>query len=286
MSAQSSQTFSQDGLPALPYNLRHHKKKIAIIWGLIFLDSCIAPLILFYPIAYASTLGWQKLFAITTSAFGLVTFFEYVRRSWRLVRKDDFSRPLGGKRKWLDCFHLTFTIGSLIVIIEMIVGTAPEGQLVRLLSMPNPSVMFLVGYLILQADILYLLGYNTLIRISSTPKGAPHKPGLFPIIEDVVANDGGGGKLYREALIARYEASPLFRQMLVRLGFFWSIPSILVAAACTAVVFSTSYPVAYAVGWGVPGIWGIIWAFTTIKLVQAGLRKEKEAWSKERAGAA
>ncbi len=30
----------------------------------------------------------------------------------------------------LDCFHLTFTIGSIIVIVEMIVGTAPEQQLV------------------------------------------------------------------------------------------------------------------------------------------------------------
>ncbi len=114
--------------------------------------------------------------------------------------------------------------------------------------MPSPSVMYLVGYLILQADINYLLGYKTLIRISSTPKGAPHKPGLFPIIEDIVANDGGGGRPYREALISRYDASPLFRQMLVKLGFFWSIPALLVAAGCTAVVFTASYPIAYGVG--------------------------------------
>ncbi|KAI9768763.1 MAG: hypothetical protein M1835_006819 [Candelina submexicana] len=144
--------------------------------------------------------------------------------------------------------------------------------------------MYLFGVHILQADIFYLQGYKTHIRISSTPKGAPHKPGIYPIIEDIVANDGGGGKPYREALMARYEASPLFQQLLVKVGFFWSIPALLIATACTAIVFTVPYPWAYAVGWGVPGIWGIIWAFITIKLVQAGLRKEKEAWSKEQSG--
>ncbi len=59
MSAQSSQTSTQDRPPALPYDLRDHKKKIAIVWGLIILDSVIAPLILFYPIAYASDLEWH-----------------------------------------------------------------------------------------------------------------------------------------------------------------------------------------------------------------------------------
>lgn len=163
--------------------------------------------------------------------------------------------------------------------------------------------MFLVGYLVLQADIFYLMRFKTLIRISSTPRGDYHKPGLYPVIEDVIANDGGGGRAYREALLARYEASPLFRGMLVRLGFFWSVPCLVVAAACTAVIFTTPYPVAYAVGtylsaldlkwmmlicsgWSIPGIWAAIWTFITIRWVQSCLRNEKDSWSKERVGVA
>lgn len=135
MSAQSSvknpETSGQEGPPALPYSLRDHKKKIALIWGLIILDSCIAPLLLFYPLGYATSLDWQnckmpkkhdhikgdplkglvEVFAITTSAFGLVTLFEYLRRGWRLVRRDNFSRPLGGKRKWVRKYFPYYSLG-------------------------------------------------------------------------------------------------------------------------------------------------------------------------------
>ena len=92
------------------------------------------------------------------------------------------------------------------------------------------------------------------------------RPGIYTTIEDVIAVDTGTGRLYREALDARYEASPLFRRMLRQLDLFWvdsssvalrlrlltyqAISALAVAAAVTAVVLAPSVPeiVAYGIG--------------------------------------
>ncbi|KAI9814761.1 MAG: hypothetical protein M1827_003027 [Pycnora praestabilis] len=147
--------------------------------------------------------------------------------------------------------------------------------------MPPLALMFFTGFQLLLFNIFHLKGVKAPFRISSTLKGAPIKAPLFAIIEDAIAVDGHGGYPYREALTARYEASPMFRQMLVSLTFFWSISAITVAAASTAVIFTVPVTVAYGIGWTVPFIWAGIWTAITIKFVQSSLRKEKAAWRGE-----
>ena len=49
------------------------------------------------------------------------------------------------------------------------------------------------------------------------------RPGVYVMIEDVIAVDAGAGIRYREALNARYEASPYFRSMLAKLNLFWAV---------------------------------------------------------------
>lgn len=87
-------------------------------------------------------------------------------------------------------------------------------------------------------------------RISSSNKGEKVKPGVYTLLEDIVAVDGGAGRPYREALEARWSASPRFRRLMLDLSLFWSIPSILIGGACTVVVcvHSVPKPVAYGIG--------------------------------------
>jgi hypothetical protein len=87
-------------------------------------------------------------------------------------------------------------------------------------------------------------------RISSTDKGGQVKPGVYTLLEDIVAVDGGAGRPYREALEARYCASPRFRKLMRDLSLFWSISALLIGGACTVVVcvHSVSRHVAYGVG--------------------------------------
>jgi len=104
------------------------------------------------------------------------------------------------------------------------------------------------------------------------------RPGIYFIIEDVIAVDGGGDTAYRERLNARYEASHLFRQMLHRLTLFWASGAFVMAVICTIVIFTVPGPVAYAFGWAAPFAWAGVWTLVTIMWVQKDLKDEKEKW--------
>jgi hypothetical protein len=63
------------------------------------------------------------------------------------------------------------------------------------------------------------------------------KPGVFVLIEDIVAVDGGGGQEFREALVRRYDGSELFRRLVEQMNWFWGSGSMVVAAGVTAIVY-------------------------------------------------
>lgn len=132
-------------------------------------------------------------------------------------------------------------------MIELIVGTIPKEPPIRLLSMPVPTLTFAFGVELLIVDAARLMGMRAPFRISSLPQGAPLRPGIYSIIEDVIAVDGSGGTEFRERFNARYNASHYFRQMLHRLTLFWAVPACLVAGATTAIIFTVSRDVAYVV---------------------------------------
>lgn len=191
-------------------------------------------------------------------------------------------RVIGGRRYYLDWFHWNYSFAWFIVMVELILGTIPREPPIRLLSMPASTMLFTFSVELLSFEALRYLNIPSPCRISSMPKGSILRPAIYSIIEDVVAVDGSGGTAYRERLNARYEASPLFRQMLTRMSWFWAGGAAFIASATTVVIFTVPGPVAYAVGWTVPFIWGGIWTFITIKWVQKSLRREKENWYSEK----
>ncbi|KAI9880420.1 MAG: hypothetical protein M1830_003460 [Pleopsidium flavum] len=236
--------------PELPYSLRNHKLSIAIAWTILTINSCILPLVLFYALWFGTSLSRNIVVGINTAVFGVIALVSYSVRMWHLLKTDPHHRPLGSGRGSLDFFQINFTIGFIIVTIELVLGTKPKPPLVRLSAMPPTSLIFLVGGQLALFAALSGLGFRTPFRISSLPRGVAMRPGIYTIIEDVIAVDTGTGRSYREALEARYQASPLFRQMLHQLNLFWSISALAVGAVVTAVVFIPSVPetVAYGVG--------------------------------------
>jgi hypothetical protein len=94
-----------------------------------------------------------------------------------------------------------------------------------------------------------------------------------------VAVEGFGGRPWREALHARYDASPYFQRMLSKLTMFWLFGCFVMPAICAAVVATTIEPVAYAFGWIFPFVWGGTWALITILWTQRMLKKEKSVWA-------
>lgn len=134
--------------------------------------------------------------------------------------------------------------------VELIVGAAPHRPIVRLCALPAPSFILFFGVLLLVSSLYCYLGLNTPFRISSLPRGVPMRPLVYTIVEDVIAVDTKCGREYREQLNKRYEASPMFRELLDRMGLFWGVSATVLGAGIVALVWVPEIPetVAYGVG--------------------------------------
>jgi hypothetical protein len=142
-------------------------------------------------------------------------------------------------------------------------------------------MLYVFGTELLVIDIMRYFELPTPTRLSSVPKGAQLRPGIYSMIEDVIAVDGSGGTEFREALNKRYEASHSFRAMLRRLGLFWSIGAEGMAVVCTILIFTLGRDAAYAVGWSAPFVWAGVWTLCTFWYVNRELKKEQTAWAAE-----
>ncbi|PPJ58752.1 hypothetical protein CBER1_08376 [Cercospora berteroae] len=267
--------------PPLNYDLWERRWFIAFFWTMILVDCVAAPIVLYFCLWYLTSLSPNATFSIVTAALGGVSIVEYFVRFWRLWKKDSTCRVMGARRKYLDWFHWNFTLGWVIIMIELIVGTVPENPPIRLLGMPLASMMWVFGTELILVDIMRYFEVPAPVRISSIPKGAQLRPAIYSMIEDVVAVDGSGGTEYREALNRRYEASHVFRSLLRRLGIFWALGAEGMAMVTTILIFTIHPEAAYVVGWSAPFIWAGVWTGATIWYAKYMLRKEKIAWAEE-----
>lgn len=119
--------------PSLNYTLRTRKLSIAFFWSLILFDSVAIPIGLYFglwygvgpgantPTQYREKLSANAVFSIVTAAVGGASILEYFVRMRRLWRKDSTCRVIGAKRWYLDAFHWNYSLGWIIVMIELIV---------------------------------------------------------------------------------------------------------------------------------------------------------------------
>lgn len=114
--------------------------------------------------------------------------------------------------------------------------------------MPVPSTLFLVASTDICCTFCYLLHLKLPFRISSLPRGEEFRPGVYFLLEDVIAVDGNGGRPYRTNLDLRYRASPSFRKMLVKMSLFWSCSALFAATVVTVVIFEVPDVVAFGIG--------------------------------------
>lgn len=290
--------------PPLNYSLKGRKRWIAFFWTLIVFDSVAIPLAVYFGLWYgvgpalcekapgaahlpnkcaASDLSANAVFSISTACLGGVSIIEYFLRFYRLWKKNSTCRVIGARRAYLDWFHWNFSIAWVFIMVELIVGTVPEWPPIRLLAMPVSSLLFWFAFQLIVEDTLRLMDKRSPIRISSVPKGAHFRPGIYSIIEDVVAVDGSGGTEFRTRLNERFEQSHYFRRMLHRLTLFWAGGSLGAAVVTTVLVFTLERDAAYVVGWVLPFLWAGVWAWATIWYVKKSLAFERKEWGKPNA---
>jgi len=161
-----------------------------------------------------------------------------------------------------------------------IIGSAPHIVWLRVLCMPAPALLYTLGGSLGLVTLCHVMGWKAPFRISSTAKGEVVHPGAYYFVEDIVAVNASAGRPYREALAARYKASPRFRQMLLNQSLFWSIPAIVLAIPLTviAVVHDVPATVAYGICWAVPFIWAGVWSVISIRWCKRDMRRERREW--------
>jgi hypothetical protein len=292
-----------DLLPQLPFTFRHGFKRWRLggYIALIVFDACVVPIVLYYAMTFGENVQGFIVFAVVTAIWGGPTYLEFAVRSLRLVKQHHFYKPLGVNKRWaFDITNWILVLTITAVTALLIVGAAPHDVFLRVLSMPGPAILYCLAGSVFLMSLYNFCEWKAPFRISSTHKGEKVLPGIYYIVEDVVAVNSGGGRPFREGLAARYEASPIFRKMIRDQSWFWSIPGLLVAGACTVVVVINPIPepVVYGIGmscsllnargslistsgWGVPFLWAGIWAAITVPWVRSVMHKERTSWEEE-----
>lgn len=201
------------------------------------------------------------------------------------MRYGDDYRPLYGSQyfRGFDATQYVLLTPFTIMTIIQIVFSCPRYPSAKALAMPMPVGLIVLGAIFVVNGVAAQLRWRLIhIRLSSHVRNTVCPPLTFVFLEDVCAVDGQGGKKFRKAALARYNASPRFRALLMQLQWFWAISAIVVGAAVTAVVWVVREDVAYGVGWGVPTLWAAVGTWLTVAWVQRSLRIEKITWTIDR----
>lgn len=240
-------------LPQLPFTFRHGFKrwKLGGYISLMLFDACVVPIVLYYAMTFGGNIQGWITFAVITAIWGGPTYVEFAVRSLRLIKKQNFYKPLGIDNRWVfDITNWILVLTIATVTALLVVGAAPHEVFLRVLSMPGPAITYCLSGPIFLLTLYNHFEWRAPFRISSTKKGERVLPGIYYIVEDIIAVNAGGGRPFREGIAARYRASPIFRKMIRDLSLFWSIPGLLVAGACTVVVVINPVPepVSYGIG--------------------------------------
>ncbi|TWU75013.1 hypothetical protein ED733_006111 [Metarhizium rileyi] len=270
-------------LPQLPFTWHHGRRRWHLIMFavFVFVDASLVPIALYYALHYAGHVEGWIIFAVVTTIWGGPTYLEFALRTLRLVKRERFYRPLGTDSRW--CFDmLTWTSVLTITAVTalFVVGSAPHIVWLRVLCMPAPAILYCLGGVMGLLTLWHVMGWKAPFRISSTAKGEPVLPAVYYFIEDVIAVNAKAGRPYREALAARYKASPRFQRMLYVQSIFWSIPALVLAAALTvpAVIHRVPATAAYGICWAVPFIWCAVWGGISVWWCKKDMVRERIEW--------
>ncbi|KAJ4288754.1 hypothetical protein N0V88_007289 [Collariella sp. IMI 366227] len=237
------------GLPRLRYRILDFKVKLAIVVFLLVLESSLLPISLYYGLILGRPCAQARIvFAIITSFFGIVTGIEFGLRCLKLILKGDTYRPVGGTRWSFDFTHWTLSFGYTVMTGILIGASIPHNPLVRPLAIPVSLFFIQVGCQLVWTAWMNKTGRPAPCKISSVSKGGRVPPLVLTIVEDIVGVDGAGGREYRNALWARYEASPRFRKMIWTQNWFWAVGALIDGIGTLVVIWTVPERVAYGVG--------------------------------------
>lgn len=125
---QDDPSFVFPGPPPLNYTVRTNRREryIIIFFTLLFLESGVLPLILFYALRWGAHLSITTNLAIITSLIGTVSGFKIAQRTYDLWFRTghESRRPIGAGRYGVDAFHILINIGLGAFFVPLIIGSS------------------------------------------------------------------------------------------------------------------------------------------------------------------
>lgn len=233
-----------------PYRISSHRKNWAL-WCFFFIfDGCIFPIILFYALWHHTSLSHTAIFALITSLSFWTSYHKWFSRGWRLIiRKDGKYRPINGHRWGADFSYHMLSLALGVMIILLIIGTAANNPLVRVVSMAPVSVLYSIAVYMFTQNALHCLGVRAPFPISSIQRGQRIPPPMYTIVEDMFAVDGSHeGLRARQATLALYNGSATFRSTMMWWSWVWAFACGAVAVVLTILVAVTSKMAGFGIG--------------------------------------
>ncbi|KAI0685231.1 hypothetical protein BC835DRAFT_1290728 [Cytidiella melzeri] len=279
--SQSPDTFNIPGPPPLNYTVRTkgRERYIIIFFMLIFFETGVLPLILFYSLRWGAHLSVTKNLAIITSLIGTVSGFKLAQRSFGLLFRNghESRRPIGAGRWGVDAFHVLINIALFAFFVPLIIGSSLTPANVSTVAMALPCFMltFCVPLLITGIWDRHI---RLPIRVSSLPPHELLPPLTYTITEDVVSVDGSGGLMFRQAWRHRYEASRVMRRVCRVTAVVWGATGCTVATVLIIAAWTAPTDTAYGLGYGIPWLWAIVTSTWTIHYVHRSLDRERREW--------
>ncbi|KAH8429274.1 uncharacterized protein LDX57_006941 [Aspergillus melleus] len=142
----------------------------------------------------------------------------------------------------LDYFQWNFLFGFVYIAALLAVAVAiahpRENTAVLLVSLPLPLLAFQISSQLVFGSMLVCLRAKYPFRVSSMAKGALVRPGVYTIIEDVVAVDGGHGVHFRQLMNASYISNKALQALLQWMGWAWGLSGLGVSILLLALIGS------------------------------------------------
>lgn len=245
---QQNESNAVPKIPRLPLDLSKKKLPIALYWTPIVLTSCILPIVGYFALHYDTSLSTRVILSIFLSIMGGVSLLAFLIRAWALWRPDSDCRPLGQQSRWaFDYFFWNFIFTFCVLTALITSGILTEN--LQIVSLPLSVLVLWVSGQMFIAEVLLALRVKVPFRISSLKKGDVLRPGVYVIVEDVVAVDGKQGREWRQAWNNRYLSSPVFRHFLIFIERIWACTGLSVVAIIWGIAFGMeNHEVGYAIG--------------------------------------
>ncbi|KAJ3868033.1 hypothetical protein EV359DRAFT_78050 [Lentinula novae-zelandiae] len=267
---------TNDDLLTLPdLHFSYRKTSVALYVAFLIICNVLILCLLFYLLQNFTNITTKELIGISSAALGISSWFDAPFRLFRLVKH---ARTYGPTDVWwhLDFVMWTYTFALLVFAFPLAI--APAIAFYNFFLMSTMMLVGPVGVVFLFSLLAYHYQWRLPVRCSSEPVGSLMKPAVFYCLEDVGAVNFMHGRIFRQRVHRRWDASPPFRQLMTELTIYWVISGAIYCGLTAAVTWAATLN--FAFGWVLGQFF--IWAFVSWVgchfLARRGLKRERAYW--------